>query len=164
MRDDRSDYGPDRRLDRRFDRGGDYGRGSNGPAGGPGGHPYAGGPFRRDGPPPFRRDGPQSGPRGGEGEYRAPAGGPSSHPDASAAAPPPDAFEIDREKTCPLLIRVFCKPGGHHKLEEFAIRGKEPGSDSEIQVREQVGGEGELRGFPMRPCAWIPPCRIGVVW
>ncbi len=49
--------------------------------------------------------------------------------------PAEPALVIDREKTCPLLIRVFCKPGMHHKLEEFAIRGKEPGSDAEIQVR-----------------------------
>jgi len=48
--------------------------------------------------------------------------------------PPVEAFVIDREKNCPLLIRLFCKPGSHHKLEEFAIRGKEPGSDAEIQV------------------------------
>lgn len=108
QRGDRGDYGPDRRLADR--RPGEY------PRGGPY-HGGAGGSFRRDGPPPFggRRDGP-------------PFNGPGP------AAGPIDTFVIDREKTCPLLIRVFCKPGSHHKLEEFAIRGKEPGSDAEIQV------------------------------
>jgi hypothetical protein len=48
--------------------------------------------------------------------------------------PPVEVFVVDREKTCPLLIRVFIKPGSHHRLEDFAIRGKEPGGDSEIQV------------------------------
>lgn len=26
---------------------------------------------------------------------------------------------IDREKVCPLLLRVFCKTGSHHRAEEF---------------------------------------------
>lgn len=33
---------------------------------------------------------------------------------------------VDREKTCPLLLRVFYKIGGHHDLEDYAVRGKEP--------------------------------------
>ncbi|URD92442.1 histone deacetylase complex subunit [Musa troglodytarum] len=39
---------------------------------------------------------------------------------------------IDREKTCPLLLRVFTKIGGHHPAEDFAVRGKEP--KDEVQI------------------------------
>ncbi|PRQ17889.1 putative Sin3 associated polypeptide p18 [Rosa chinensis] len=47
--------------------------------------------------------------------------------------PPPRRFEpVDREKTCPLLLRVFTKIGGHHNQEDFAVRGKEP--KDEVQI------------------------------
>ncbi|XBI70120.1 hypothetical protein VPH35_064684 [Triticum aestivum] len=50
--------------------------------------------------------------------------------------PPPMAHPrpepIDREKTCPLLLRVFTKVGGHHLNEEFSERGKEP--KDEVQI------------------------------
>ncbi|GLT78303.1 hypothetical protein SLA2020_498430 [Shorea laevis] len=51
--------------------------------------------------------------------------------------PPPPAIRprldpIDREKTCPLLLRVFTKIGSHHGEEEFAVRGKEP--KDEVQI------------------------------
>mmetsp|Transcript_769 Transcript_769/g.1825 ORF Transcript_769/g.1825 Transcript_769/m.1825 type:complete len:166 (-) Transcript_769:94-591(-) len=46
--------------------------------------------------------------------------------------PPPPALVIDREKTCPLLLRVFPKLGGHHKLEEYAKVGELP--KGEVQV------------------------------
>lgn len=39
---------------------------------------------------------------------------------------------IDREKTCPLLLRVFTKIGAHHSNEDFAVRGKEP--KDEVQI------------------------------
>ncbi|XP_061347759.1 histone deacetylase complex subunit SAP18 isoform X2 [Gastrolobium bilobum] len=39
---------------------------------------------------------------------------------------------VDREKTCPLLLRVFTKIGGHHTMEDFAVRGKEP--KDEVQI------------------------------
>ena len=39
---------------------------------------------------------------------------------------------IDREKTCPLLLRVFYKIGGHHRAEEFDRRGREP--QEEVQI------------------------------
>ncbi|XWS38443.1 hypothetical protein CRYUN_Cryun19dG0132100 [Craigia yunnanensis] len=39
---------------------------------------------------------------------------------------------IDREKTCPLLLRVFTKIGSHHSEEDFAVRGKEP--KDEVQI------------------------------
>lgn len=39
---------------------------------------------------------------------------------------------IDREKTCPLLMRVFFKEGGHHDLKEFQRRGKEPSDEVQI--------------------------------
>ena len=31
-----------------------------------------------------------------------------------------------RSQVCPLLLRVFPRRGGHHRLEEFARRGDEP--------------------------------------
>ncbi|PWA99917.1 Sin3 associated polypeptide p18 [Artemisia annua] len=34
--------------------------------------------------------------------------------------------------TCPLLLRVFTKVGGHHNQAEFAVRGKEP--KDEVQI------------------------------
>ncbi|PRW60917.1 Histone deacetylase complex subunit SAP18 isoform B [Chlorella sorokiniana] len=39
---------------------------------------------------------------------------------------------IDREKVCPLLLRVFPRLGAHHQLEDFARRGDEP--KDEVQV------------------------------
>ena len=33
---------------------------------------------------------------------------------------------------CPLLLRVFPRRGGHHRLEEFAPRGEEP--DGELTM------------------------------
>ncbi|XP_010934405.1 histone deacetylase complex subunit SAP18 [Elaeis guineensis] len=57
-------------------------------------------------------------------------------PPAQPRGPPPPArprFEpVDREKTCPLLLRVFTKIGGHHPNEDFAVRGKEP--KDEVQI------------------------------
>nr|CAD1840574.1 unnamed protein product [Ananas comosus var. bracteatus] len=50
-------------------------------------------------------------------------------------APPtarPRVEPVDREKTCPLLLRVFTKIGGHHPNEDFAVRGKEP--KDEVQI------------------------------
>ncbi|OMO89676.1 Sin3 associated polypeptide p18 [Corchorus capsularis] len=51
--------------------------------------------------------------------------------------PPPLASRprlepVDREKTCPLLLRVFKKIGSHHSEEDFAVRGKEP--KDEVQI------------------------------
>merc|ERR1719188_2407884 len=40
---------------------------------------------------------------------------------------------IDRARTCPFLLRVFHKIGGHHGLDAFEVRGKEP-VDDELQV------------------------------
>ncbi|XP_059455806.1 histone deacetylase complex subunit SAP18 [Corylus avellana] len=39
---------------------------------------------------------------------------------------------VDREKTCPLLLRVFTRIGGHHSDGDFAVRGKEP--KDEVQI------------------------------
>ncbi|TMW85102.1 histone deacetylase complex subunit SAP18 [Solanum lycopersicum] len=44
----------------------------------------------------------------------------------------PRPVPVDREKTCPLLLRVFTKVGGHHNVNEFAVRGKEP--KDEVQI------------------------------
>nr|KAJ0198180.1 hypothetical protein LSAT_V11C700345350 [Lactuca sativa] len=35
-------------------------------------------------------------------------------------------------QTCPLLLRVFTKIGGHHNQADFAVRGKEP--KDEVQI------------------------------
>ncbi|KAI9110139.1 hypothetical protein K1719_019180 [Acacia pycnantha] len=64
-------------------------------------------------------------------------GRPMPPPPARGPPPPPPPsrprFEpVDREKTCPLLLRVFTKTGGHHTNEEFAVRGKEP--KDEVQI------------------------------
>ncbi|XP_059634049.1 histone deacetylase complex subunit SAP18-like isoform X2 [Cornus florida] len=60
-------------------------------------------------------------------------------PPPSARAPPPlppkvdhHLAPVDREKTCPLLLRVFTKTGGHHSDTDFAVRGKEP--KDEVQI------------------------------
>ncbi|KAF2315366.1 hypothetical protein P3X46_014690 [Hevea brasiliensis] len=45
---------------------------------------------------------------------------------------PPPLQPVDREKTCPLLLRVFTKMGSHHSKEDFAVRGKEP--KDEVQI------------------------------
>ncbi|XP_050386106.1 histone deacetylase complex subunit SAP18 [Argentina anserina] len=46
--------------------------------------------------------------------------------------PRPRFPPVDREKTCPLLLRVFTKAGSHHVAEDFAERGKEP--KDEVQI------------------------------
>lgn len=38
---------------------------------------------------------------------------------------------IDREKTCPLLLRVFCSTGRHHPLNEY-LRGMTPNNELQI--------------------------------
>ncbi|CAM8946567.1 unnamed protein product [Rhodiola kirilowii] len=70
------------------------------------------------------------------------SGPPGRHPGRALPPPPQNRgpppsvrprFEpIDREKTCPLLLRVFTKVGGHHATEDFAVRGKEP--KDEVQI------------------------------
>ncbi|GAB2209954.1 hypothetical protein Droror1_Dr00027183 [Drosera rotundifolia] len=62
-----------------------------------------------------------------------PAGRPQHQPQRGPPPPPRSKFEpVDREKTCPLLLRVFTQKGGHHTKEDFAIRGKEP--KDEVQI------------------------------
>ncbi|XP_076951947.1 histone deacetylase complex subunit SAP18-like [Bidens hawaiensis] len=47
--------------------------------------------------------------------------------------PGPRFQPVDREKNCPLLLRVFTKQvGGHHGPADFAVRGKEP--KDEVQI------------------------------
>ncbi|TQD87677.1 hypothetical protein C1H46_026765 [Malus baccata] len=52
------------------------------------------------------------------------------------ALPPPGRGPrfgpVDREKTCPLLLRVFTKTGSHRTNADFAVRGKEP--KDEVQI------------------------------
>ncbi|XP_014669189.1 PREDICTED: histone deacetylase complex subunit SAP18-like [Priapulus caudatus] len=38
---------------------------------------------------------------------------------------------VDREKTCPLLLRVFCNTGRHHPLGEY-VRGNVPSNELQI--------------------------------
>lgn len=42
-------------------------------------------------------------------------------------------LRIDRQKICPLLLRVFCKLGEHHKADDFKHPDKEP-TDDEFQI------------------------------
>merc|ERR1711894_56354 len=39
--------------------------------------------------------------------------------------------KIEREKTCPLLLRVFCQLGRHHRVDEFSSS-KTPASELQI--------------------------------
>ncbi|KAF4369537.1 hypothetical protein CsatB_003931 [Cannabis sativa] len=80
------------------------------------------------GPPSHSRAGQIS----GSGSGRP---GPPPPPQSRAPPPPPPrprSEPVDREKTCPLLLRVFTKIGGHHSEEDFAVRGKEP--KDEVQI------------------------------
>ncbi|XP_038683110.1 histone deacetylase complex subunit SAP18-like isoform X1 [Tripterygium wilfordii] len=68
-----------------------------------------------------------------EGQKRP--GGRPMPPSGRGLPPPPPGPRfppVDREKTCPLLLRVFTKIGGHHTKEDFAVRGKEP--KDEVQI------------------------------
>ncbi|EXC17796.1 hypothetical protein L484_023149 [Morus notabilis] len=78
-------------------------------------------------PPPHSRPLPVTGSAGGR------PGPPPPHSRAPPPVIPRPRFEpVDREKTCPLLLRVFTKLGGHHNEEDFAVRGKEP--KDEVQI------------------------------
>ncbi|XP_059445007.1 histone deacetylase complex subunit SAP18-like [Corylus avellana] len=70
---------------------------------------------------------------------------PQGRPNSTRPLPPPEGLQsrapplarprfepVDREKTCPLLLRVFTKIGSHHSEEDFAVRGKEP--KDEVQI------------------------------
>ncbi|XP_048435918.1 histone deacetylase complex subunit SAP18-like [Pyrus x bretschneideri] len=61
---------------------------------------------------------------------------PPPPPPHSRGPPPPPprprSEPIDREKTCPLLLRVFTKIGAHHSEVDFAVRGNEP--KDEVQI------------------------------
>ncbi|KAH9605168.1 hypothetical protein KSS87_011124 [Heliosperma pusillum] len=68
-------------------------------------------------------------------EERERVGPPMQHqhlPPPPRGGPPSRTLPVDREKTCPLLLRVFTKVGSHHTHEDFAIRGKEP--KDEVQI------------------------------
>lgn len=39
---------------------------------------------------------------------------------------------IDREKTCPLLLRVFVKQGRHHSESDFAVKERIPTADETL--------------------------------
>lgn len=61
---------------------------------------------------------------------------PPGPPQHSLPPPPmpqkPPEPEIDREKTCPLLLRVFPKLGGHHRLDDYQVRGQEPAEEVQM--------------------------------
>lgn len=52
-------------------------------------------------------------------------------PASQIVVPPPEP-QIDREKVCPLLLRVFTKNGVHHQIGEYQTRGQEP--KDEVQI------------------------------
>ncbi|KAL8114263.1 hypothetical protein AgCh_021205 [Apium graveolens] len=74
--------------------------------------------------------------RGGGRPYNSGSGRvPPGAPHHAPPPPPPKSLNqepIDREKTCPLLLRVFTKVGAHHSNEDFSVRGKEP--KDEVQI------------------------------
>jgi len=39
---------------------------------------------------------------------------------------------IDREKTCPLLLRVFCSTGHHNSTEDYGMNSQVPGNELQI--------------------------------
>ncbi|KAH8265346.1 hypothetical protein KR038_004559 [Drosophila bunnanda] len=43
----------------------------------------------------------------------------------------PQVKQIDREKTCPLLLRVFCSTGRHHSVSEYTF-GNVPSNELQI--------------------------------
>uniref|UniRef100_A0A803MQ35 Histone deacetylase complex subunit SAP18 n=1 Tax=Chenopodium quinoa TaxID=63459 RepID=A0A803MQ35_CHEQI len=57
---------------------------------------------------------------------------PSVLPPRPSNTLPRRPFYVDREKTCPLLLRVFTKVGSHHSREDFAVRGQEPKNEFQI--------------------------------
>ncbi|KNC78769.1 hypothetical protein SARC_08810 [Sphaeroforma arctica JP610] len=59
---------------------------------------------------------------GNKEAYRPPAA------DTTVVTKLKDLPEIDREKTCPLLLRLFCCVGEHHNLKEYAA-GKVPADE-----------------------------------
>ncbi|KAL5540997.1 hypothetical protein UlMin_042570 [Ulmus minor] len=73
--------------------------------------------------------------RAAPGPPSGPGSGRQVPPSSSQSRAPPPRLRsepVDREKTCPLLLRVFTKIGGHHTEEDFAVRGKEP--KDEVQI------------------------------
>ncbi|CAN1157736.1 Histone deacetylase complex subunit SAP18 [Linum perenne] len=75
---------------------------------------------------------------------------------------PPPLPPVDREKTCPLLLRVFTKIGGHHGKEEFQVRGKEPKDEVQIYTWKdatlrELTDLVCISGFPELICilAWV---------
>ncbi|RAL46247.1 hypothetical protein DM860_016680 [Cuscuta australis] len=61
-----------------------------------------------------------------------PPGPPRGPPGPVQGKPVTRSEPVDREKTCPLLLRVFTKVGGHHTESDFAVRGKVP--KDEVQI------------------------------
>lgn len=62
-------------------------------------------------------------------------------------------------QVCPLLLRVFPRRGGHHRLEEFARRGEEP----EGELTMYTWPDATLRELTdlvkeVRPGSWAHPC------
>lgn len=91
--------------------------------------------------------------------------------------PPPAALPapttVDREKVCPLLLRVFPKKGSHHRLEEYAKRGSEPRDDIAVytwmdatlreltELIKEVRDDARARGARLS-FAFVYPDRRGV--
>jgi len=66
------------------------------------------------------------------------------------------AKPIDREKTCPLLLRVFCSNARHHRVTEY-MRGQTPANELQIytwldcSLRELMGLIKEVNTEARRP-------------
>ena len=57
--------------------------------------------------------------------------GKRERPSGARFEKPPVTVKVDREKTCPFLVRVFHKEGGSHRTEDFD-GGKVPGEEAQI--------------------------------
>ncbi len=62
-------------------------------------------------------------------------------------------------KVCPLLLRVFPRRGGHHRLEEFQRRGEEP----EGELTMYTWPDATLRELTDL-VKEVPPCCMGTFW
>ena len=67
---------------------------------------------------------------GGKRKRRGRGGG--GGPPASVRTAPDGRPEVDRERVCPLLLRVFPKAGSHHVASAFARHDRLPGGEVQI--------------------------------
>lgn len=70
------------------------------------------------------------GPSNGQGDVRATLASAVAAPTATPVVVPLEP--IDREKTCPLLLRVFLSQVRHHRLEDYDARRGLPNGELQI--------------------------------